>query len=58
MEHKNPGVTGTVTDDIAKNVPKVENGYMWPPEDPGLGLELDEERLAQCAFKDQIVTIS
>jgi L-alanine-DL-glutamate epimerase-like enolase superfamily enzyme len=58
MEHENLGVTGPVTYDIAKNVPKVENGYMWPPEGPGLGLELDEEHLAECAFKDLIVTIT
>jgi L-alanine-DL-glutamate epimerase-like enolase superfamily enzyme len=58
MEHENLGVTGPVTDDIAKKVPLVENGYMWPPEGPGLGLELDEERLAEYSFKDLIITIT
>jgi L-alanine-DL-glutamate epimerase-like enolase superfamily enzyme len=58
MEHENLGVTGPVTGDIAKNVPKVENGYMYPPEGPGLGLELDEELLAKCAFKDMVQTIA
>ncbi|MBN1188888.1 MAG: mandelate racemase/muconate lactonizing enzyme family protein [Dehalococcoidales bacterium] len=57
MEHENLGVTGPVTDDIAKNVPLVENGYMYPPEGPGLGLELNEELLAQYAYKDLIQVI-
>jgi L-alanine-DL-glutamate epimerase-like enolase superfamily enzyme len=57
MEHENLGVAGPVTGDIARNVPKVENGYMYPPEGPGLGLELDEELLARCAFKDMVLTI-
>jgi L-alanine-DL-glutamate epimerase-like enolase superfamily enzyme len=58
MEHENLGVTGPMTDDIAKNVPKVENGYMYPPEGPGLGLELNEELLDKCSFKDMIQTIA
>ncbi len=58
MEHENLGVTGPVTDDIAKNPPRVENGYMYPPEGPGLGLELNEELLAQYAYKDMIQTIT
>jgi len=57
MEHENLGVTGPVTGDIAKNVPKVENGYMYPPEGPGLGLELDEELLDKCSYKDMIQII-
>ncbi len=57
MEHENLGVTGPMTDDVAKNVPVVENGYMIPPEGPGLGLELNEAMLDRYAFKDLIVTI-
>ena len=57
MEHENLGVTGPMTDDIAKNVPKVENGYMYPPDGPGLGLELNEELLDQYAHKDMIQII-
>ncbi len=45
MEHENLGVNGPMTDDIAKNVPLVKNGFMYPPEGPGLGLELNEELL-------------
>ena len=54
MEHENLGVTGPMTDDIAKNVPIVKNGYMVPPEGPGLGLELNEEILDKSAYKDMI----
>jgi L-alanine-DL-glutamate epimerase-like enolase superfamily enzyme len=57
MEHENLGVTGPMTDDIAKNPPRVENGYMYPPEGPGLGLELNEELLALYAYKDLIQVI-
>ena len=57
MEHENLGVTGPMTDDIAKNPPKVENGYMYPPDGPGLGLELNEELLEEYSFKDLIQTI-
>ena len=68
MEHENLGVIlihnaldnvkTPVTDDLAKNVPKVENGYMYPPEGPGLGLELNEELLDEWAFKDMIQTVT
>ena len=47
-----------MTDDIAKNPPKVENGYMYPPEGPGLGLELNEELLEKYSFKDLIQTVT
>jgi L-alanine-DL-glutamate epimerase-like enolase superfamily enzyme len=35
-----------VTGDLAKNVPRFEDGYLYPPTGPGLGVELNEE-LAQ-----------
>jgi L-alanine-DL-glutamate epimerase-like enolase superfamily enzyme len=53
IEHENCGpltlhdcydtVTNPITDDLAKKVPRYENGYMYPPEGPGLGMELNEE---------------
>jgi len=58
MEHENLGVTGPMTDDLAKNPPVVENGYMYPPEGPGLGLELNEELLSRYAYKDMVQIIS
>lgn len=40
-------VENPITDDLGLNpeVPKVEDGTMYPPEGPGLGCELDEELL-------------
>jgi len=35
-----------VTDDLVKNVPRVEDGCMYPPDGPGLGVELNEDVLA------------
>lgn len=42
-------VENPITDDLGKNpeFPKVEDGYMYPPEGPGLGVELDEELLEE-----------
>jgi L-alanine-DL-glutamate epimerase-like enolase superfamily enzyme len=31
-----------IHDDIALNVPRYENGYLYPPEGPGLGIKLNE----------------
>ncbi|MGD0658669.1 MAG: enolase C-terminal domain-like protein [Syntrophorhabdales bacterium] len=35
-------VSAPITDDIAMNVPRYENGYLYPPTGPGLGIELNE----------------
>ncbi|MCK2128286.1 mandelate racemase, partial [Thauera aromatica] len=35
-----------IRDDIARNVPLYENGYLTPNDGPGLGIELDEDRVA------------
>jgi L-alanine-DL-glutamate epimerase-like enolase superfamily enzyme len=32
-----------ITDDLSKNPPVFKDGYFYPPEGPGLGLELNEE---------------
>jgi L-alanine-DL-glutamate epimerase-like enolase superfamily enzyme len=32
-------------DDVVKERVRYENGYLWVPEGPGLGVEIDEERL-------------
>jgi L-alanine-DL-glutamate epimerase-like enolase superfamily enzyme len=31
-----------ITTDLAKELPRYENGFMWVPEGPGLGVELNE----------------
>ncbi len=38
-------VTPTITDDLSVNVPRYEGGYFYPPEGPGLGMELNEDLL-------------
>ena len=47
-------VENPITDDLGQNpgFPKVENGYMHPPEGPGLGVELNEDLLAEYACED------
>jgi L-alanine-DL-glutamate epimerase-like enolase superfamily enzyme len=57
----NHGVFNTVdkpiTDDIAANVPRFENGKTWPNEGPGFGIELNEEFIKefQTPGKDIVV---
>jgi L-alanine-DL-glutamate epimerase-like enolase superfamily enzyme len=56
-EHENAGVlenhdifetvTAKVTNDLAKKLPRYENGFMYAPDGPGLGVELNEEALAK-----------
>jgi len=36
-------VNPPITDDLAKNLPRYENGYLYPPTGPGLGVELNED---------------
>lgn len=40
-------VSNPIDNDIAKNVPRYENGYLYPPEGPGLGIELNEVVLSK-----------
>ena len=42
-------VQNPITEDLGKNpdVPKVEDGHMYPPEGPGLGVELNEDLLEE-----------
>jgi L-alanine-DL-glutamate epimerase-like enolase superfamily enzyme len=35
-------VSHPITNDLAVNVPRYENGYLYPPDGPGLGVELNE----------------
>jgi len=39
--------TPTITDDLSVNVPRYEGGYFYPPDGPGLGVELNEEVLTR-----------
>jgi L-alanine-DL-glutamate epimerase-like enolase superfamily enzyme len=50
--------TRSVDVDIIKNPMKYKNGYFWPPEGPGLGLELNDEAMPKYITKGKsIVTI-
>jgi len=56
-EHENAGVLEnhgifdtvgvTITDDLAKQLPRYEKGYMYAPDGPGLGVELNEEAMGR-----------
>ncbi|UCH02267.1 MAG: mandelate racemase/muconate lactonizing enzyme family protein [Candidatus Bathyarchaeota archaeon] len=41
-------------EDIVRNPIKIENGYVEVPKTPGLGVELDEEKIAKYALKTLI----
>jgi L-alanine-DL-glutamate epimerase-like enolase superfamily enzyme len=40
-----------ITDDLVTNVVRVENGYMYAPGGPGLGVQLNEDLVAKFATK-------
>jgi L-alanine-DL-glutamate epimerase-like enolase superfamily enzyme len=42
-------VSQPITDDLALNVPRYEKGYLYPPQGPGLGVELNEAAVAKFA---------
>jgi L-alanine-DL-glutamate epimerase-like enolase superfamily enzyme len=39
-------------DDVAVVDISIHDGYLWPPTEPGLGVELDEDRLARYALAE------
>jgi L-alanine-DL-glutamate epimerase-like enolase superfamily enzyme len=41
-------VSVDIKDDYAVKLPRYEDGFMWVPEGPGLGMELNEEVVAKC----------
>jgi L-alanine-DL-glutamate epimerase-like enolase superfamily enzyme len=42
-------VSQTVPDDLSLNMPRYENGYLYPPQGPGLGIELNEAAVKKFA---------
>ena len=42
-------VSGPIENDLAKQAPRYEKGYLYPPEGVGLGVELDEESVVKLA---------
>jgi len=48
-----------ITTDLAKKLPRYENGFMWVPEGPGLGMELNEDVIPKyISHGKQSVTIT
>ncbi len=45
-------VSTPITNDLVLNVPRFENGYLYPPDGPGLGVELNEEIARKCITSD------
>jgi L-alanine-DL-glutamate epimerase-like enolase superfamily enzyme len=43
MHDRYDTVNPPITDDLSKNPPRYENGYLYPPDGPGLGVELNED---------------
>jgi len=42
-------VSSPIKNDLAKKPPRYERGYLYPPDGPGLGVELDEDALVRLA---------
>lgn len=42
-------VSGPIANDLAVKPPRYERGYLYPPEGPGLGVELDEDAVLRLA---------
>ncbi len=46
-----PGKPGTTLADVVLEQPKWENGYLLPPESPGLGIQFDREAARRHPFQ-------
>jgi len=51
-------VSTPIENDLAVNVPRFENGYLYPPEGPGLGVELNEAVIPQLITPDKSPTVT
>jgi len=50
-------VSTPIKNDLAVNVPRYENGYLYPPDGPGLGVELNEAVIPQLMTKGKKPTL-
>jgi L-alanine-DL-glutamate epimerase-like enolase superfamily enzyme len=50
-------VSTPIKNDLALNVPRYENGYLYPPDGPGLGIELNEAAVKQFATPGKSPTV-
>jgi L-alanine-DL-glutamate epimerase-like enolase superfamily enzyme len=50
-------VSTPIKNDLAINVPRYENGFLYPPDGPGLGIELNEAAVEQFATPNKSPTV-
>ncbi len=50
-------VSPPIKNDLAVDVPRYENGYLYPPHGPGLGIELNEAAVTQFATPGKSPTV-
>ena len=50
-------VSSPINNDLAVNVPRYENGYLYPPDGPGLGIELNEAIIPKLMTSGKSPTI-
>jgi len=50
-------VSAPLKDDLAVKVPRYENGFLYPPEGPGLGVELNEDAVKKLATPGKSPTV-
>jgi L-alanine-DL-glutamate epimerase-like enolase superfamily enzyme len=50
-------VSKPITNDLAVNVPRYENGFLYPPDGPGLGIELNEAIIPKVMTPGKTPTI-
>ena len=68
LEHENLGplhihdildtVTVSIKDDIAIPLPRYEKGFLYPPDGPGLGVELNEEVITKLVTPGKSPTVT
>jgi len=50
-------VSQPIEDDLAVNVPRYENGFLYPTHGPGIGVELNEDAVAQLSTPGKSPTV-
>jgi len=50
-------VSKPIKNDIALNVPRYENGFVYPTHEPGIGIELNETAISQLLTPGKSLTV-
>ncbi|OGO20604.1 MAG: mandelate racemase [Chloroflexi bacterium RBG_16_50_9] len=50
-------VSSPIKNDLVKKVPRYENGFVYPPDGPGLGVELNDEVIAKIITPGKSPTV-